>query len=84
MKSITIHKIDDSTEEVLVARAKKEGVSLNQLIKRLLRESLGVSEKAPSHREDFAQFCGQWSKKETKEFDEAVAFFDEVDEEVWE
>ncbi|MCH7224759.1 FitA-like ribbon-helix-helix domain-containing protein [Haloferula sp. A504] len=83
MKSITIHKLDDATEERLVARARSEGVSLNQLVKRLLRESLGVHNAAPDHRRDFAAFCGRWSEQEAEEFDRAVAGFDEIDEEVW-
>lgn len=83
MKSITIHKLDDATEARLVARAREEGVSLNQLVKRLLRESLGVNGAAPDHRGDFAGFCGRWSEQEAAEFDQAVASFDEIDEEVW-
>jgi len=83
MKSITIHKIDDATEGVLVARAHREGVSLNQLIKRLLRESLGIGGQKPDHRADFARFCGKWSEQEAEEFDKAVVVFDEIDEEVW-
>lgn len=83
MKSITIHKIDDATEGVLVARALQEGVSLNQLIKRLLRESLGIGGQKPDHSEDFAGFCGKWSEQEAEEFDKEVSIFDEIDEEVW-
>ena len=83
MKSITIHKIDDATEDVLVSRARSEGVSLNQLIKRLLRESLGLGGGKPDHRADFAGFCGKWSDEEADEFDKAVSVFDEIYEEVW-
>lgn len=83
MKSITIHKMDDDTERVLVDRARSEGLSLNQLIKRLLREALGLGESKDPHREDFAQFCGRWSEEDGAAFEKATAGFGEIDEEVW-
>lgn len=81
MKSITIHKIDDETEKALVEIAEKEGVSLNKLIKKLLRESLGLDE--PKHRADFESFCGLWSDEEADAFDKAAAGVDTYLEEEW-
>lgn len=83
MKSITIHKIDDDTERVLVNRARDEGISLNQLIKRLLREALGLSESRDARRADFAGFCGSWNKEDVAEFERATEVFGKIDEELW-
>lgn len=42
MKSITIHRLDDDLEARLGELAAQRGLSLNQLIKNLLRERLGL------------------------------------------
>jgi plasmid stability protein len=83
MKSITIHKLDDETERALVGRAEREGLSLNGLVKRLLREALGLGERGRNQREVFAEFCGRWGEEEGKAFEAAMAGFGEIDEEVW-
>lgn len=83
MKSITIHKIDDDIEQVLVTLAQKEGISLNRLIKRLLRERLGLTDEPINYRADFVEFCGVWSDEEADQFDKAVADFAVVDEIDW-
>lgn len=43
MKSITIHKLDDSLETLLIERAKSEGQSLNKtinIVRRFFYESI--------------------------------------------
>lgn len=83
MKSITIHKIDDQTEKLLVERAKKEGISLNKLIKNLLRQSLGVEDKVINHKDDFQEYLGAWSKKDFNEFAENSSVFSDIHEKDW-
>jgi plasmid stability protein len=84
MKSITIHKIDDETEKRLTELAAKEGVSLNRLIKRVLRESLGVEKKSVNNKSDFAEFCGIWSEEDFEEFKQKAAPLEEINEQDWE
>lgn len=84
MKSITIHKIDDETEKRLTELAAKEGVSLNRLIKSVLRESLGIEGKSRNNESDFAEFCGIWSEKDFKEFKQKTAPLEEINEQDWE
>lgn len=83
MKSITIHKLDDETERALVGQAAREGVSLNHLVKRLLRQILGVGAENRNRKVDFEGFCGRWSEKEGDEFDELMLELGEIDEEIW-
>ena len=83
MKSVTIHKLDEETKRALTKRAEEEGTSLNRLVKRLLRESLGIDGGKESRRQDFAEFCGRWSEEEAREFERATAGFGEINEEVW-
>jgi len=84
MKSITIHKIDDETEKRLTELAAKEGVSLNRLIKSVLRESLGIEGKSRNNESDFAEFCGIWSEEDFEEFKQKTAPLEEINEQDWE
>lgn len=83
MKSITIHKIDDETEKRLTELATKEGISLNRLIKRVLRESLGVEKKSVNNKSDFTEFCGIWSEEDLQEFQQKVAPLEKINDEDW-
>lgn len=84
MKSITIHKIDDETERALLEIAEREGISLNKLIKRLLRESLGLDDQLVDHRADFEEFFGVWTSEEADAFARRVSVFDEIEDQEWE
>src|SRR4030067_402042 len=83
MTSITIHNLDDSLATLIRARARADGTSLNQAIKRLLEEALGVRPSTAKHREEFAKFCGRGSKRAAAEFDKAVADLEKVDPRDW-
>jgi plasmid stability protein len=43
MRSITIHNLDPEVGRLIQNQAAEEGLSLNQLVKRLLRKALGLS-----------------------------------------
>jgi hypothetical protein len=55
MKSITIHKLDEALARVLTEKARKEGLSISELVKRLLRAALGLSESIGASR--WIEFC---------------------------
>jgi hypothetical protein len=82
LKSITIHKIDDSLFNVIRKRAVKSGKSLNQTIKQLLSESLGTQNKVKNYSE-FNEFCGIWSKDEYKEFKTKTNGFEKINPDDW-
>ena len=84
MKSITIHGIDDPLAELIKSKAQAEGLSINKTVKKLLEESLGVKPRAKgSHRSDFEEFCGVWSKSELAEFEENSNDLRNIDNEDW-
>lgn len=83
MPSITIHGLDDSVAALIRARARAEGTSLNQVIKRLLDDALGVRPSHGKHRKAFEKFCGVWSKEQTAEFERALRQFGKVDPGDW-
>lgn len=84
MKSITIHKLDDTLEALIRKKAHKNGLSLNKTIQMLLRESLGLNNKdAANRKNDFAELCGAWNETDALEFQRKTADLDEVDEMDW-
>jgi hypothetical protein len=85
MKSITIHKLDEALARVLEERARREGVSINRLVKRLLRSALGLEkEPEPDHRMEFLDLFGTWSDSETAEFNRRLEELETIEPQDWE
>ncbi len=84
MKSITIHELDDDLDALIRDRARREGISLDKTIKKLLEESLGIKPKDEDNRkEEFLDIFGAWSEEEACEFDRITRDFEKIDPEVW-
>ena len=85
MKSITIHKLDEVLSRVLEERARREGVSINRLVKKLLRAALGL-EKAPEpdHRDEFLDLFGTWSDREREDFHGRIEELERIEPQDWE
>ena len=84
MKSITIHNIDETLDEMIREKAKKKGASLNKTIQLLLKQALGLnSELQNSNKQDFIELFGVWSELDEKEFMENTAEFNEIDKRDW-
>lgn len=83
MTSITIHKLDRDTASLLKARARAEGVSLNQLIKGLIEDALGVRKRRQKHRAEFEDFLGVWSKEDRRAFEKNTADFERIEAGEW-
>ena len=84
MKAISLRGVDDELSAALRAQAKRENQSVNAAILRLLREATGL-ERARHRRvyTDLDHLAGTWGEAERREFEESVAAFDEIDEELW-
>jgi len=84
MKSLTLHALDDQLANLLKNRANEMSISMNELAKRLLAESLGIKTSVkPPHRDEFAPYCGTWTEADVTEFERAVSNLEEVDEGDW-
>lgn len=81
MSSITIHNLDPDVRLLIEQQASEEGLSLNQLVKRLLRKALGLSGYTSSAAHEFDEFSGLWTKEDAVEFNAAVAR--KIDPEEW-
>lgn len=73
MYSLTIHNMDAAVYSRLYAIAEQEGLSLNQIVKRLLREALDALAPTRKREVDFGEFAGKWSEQEATEFNARVA-----------
>ena len=84
MKSLTIHALDEQLAAQIKQRAREQSLSMNEVVKQLLSESLGIKVPAvPPHQEDFAGFCGTWTAAEARVFEARVAETKRVDPEDW-
>lgn len=84
MKSITIHGLDDPLNTLIREEAKKQGMSLNKTIKKLLAESLGIATNtSDDHRKDFLDLFGSWRQEEAQEFAGRLGDFEKIDSEDW-
>ncbi|MEK7332733.1 MAG: antitoxin, partial [Nitrospirota bacterium] len=64
MSVMTIRGIDDTTAKVLKQKAKKEGVSVNAVLLKTLRESLGLEKKRRTIiYDDLDYLAGTWNEK---------------------
>ncbi|MBI1920009.1 MAG: antitoxin [Geobacter sp.] len=84
MATMTLRGIDDRIAAVLKEKARKEGTSVNALMLRILKESLGIEKKKRGAvYDDLDHLAGTWSKKDAAEFDRAISVFEKVDEDMW-
>ena len=84
MATMTLRGIDDQTAQALKERASRDGVSVNAVTLRLLRETLGLEKRRRSVTySDLDHLAGTWSREEEAEFNRNTAIFEQVDEELW-
>jgi len=81
--ALALRGIEPDLRSALEAEAARTGTSLNALILRLLRESLGLA-KAANLCHDLDALAGVWSREEADEFTEAIRCFEEIDRSLWE
>ncbi len=82
---LTIRYEDDLAREI-EELAQREGISRNQAVLRLLKKAVGVDRPAASQDvigSSLDWFVGSWTEEEAREFDEALADFERVDEDLW-
>jgi hypothetical protein len=84
MTSITIHNLEEPLSGLIREKARRQGVSLNKVIKQLLAESLGLSQKNNSPENDFTDFSGVWSPDDLEEFLGNTEALSHIDPRDWE
>lgn len=84
MRSITIHDLDEMLDSHIREKARRQGISLNRTIKRLLQESLGIAQtNQQAKKNQFQDLFGVWSDKDEREFNLRTKSFEKVDNKDW-
>lgn len=81
MRTMTIRNLPPELSDALDAEKRRRGLSLNRTVLALMEESLGVGGRTPSN--GLGRLAGGWSEEEFREFKDAIAPFEEIDEELW-
>lgn len=77
---MTIRNLPAPLADALEREKRRRGRSLNQTVIDLLGQSLGV-EKSRSN--GLRRLAGSWGEEDFREFERAVAPFEQIDEELW-
>lgn len=82
MAAMTLRGLDDLTASRLKSEARKRGVSVNALLKQLVRQGLGL-ERGRGPYTDLDALAGTWTEEEAVEFARATDSFERVEPEAW-
>jgi len=85
MNAITLRNVPPAVARAIREKAKKEKISLNRAVIKLLEEITGLGEQPQKEilHHDLDEFFGCWSKEEADEFDEALREQRQIDPEMW-
>lgn len=84
-RQLTI-RYDEELVREIESLARREGISRNQAVGRLLRKGAGLDEPGEEREvvgDALDWFIGSWSEERAREFEEAIADFEAVDEDLW-
>ena len=84
MGVMTLRGLDDITIKALKEKAKKEGMSINAILVKILRKELGIDKRRHTVvYNDLDHLAGTWDKKDYMEFQKAIEDFEKIDEKIW-
>jgi hypothetical protein len=79
---LTVRGVESDTARALDREKRRRGKSLNETVKELLRQSLGIA--VDGKRDNgLAKFAGDWSQADLREFERATKSFEKIDAELW-
>ncbi|MFH1176355.1 MAG: antitoxin [Acidobacteriota bacterium] len=82
--ALVIRGLDEVAAARLKDEARRRGLSVNAVLKLLVREGLGLVRPDRTRRHsDLDSLAGSWSADEARDFLCAVEPFERVDEELW-
>jgi len=85
MNAITVRNLPPEVARAIRERARKEKISLNRAVIKLLEEALGTGGHARKEvlHHDLDDLAGSWSKEEADEFDRFLKEHRRIDPELW-
>jgi hypothetical protein len=84
MDAITLRNLPPAVAKAVRDKARKEKLSLNKAVARLLEEATGAptGTKTVVHH-DLDRFFGTWTKREADAFDESLREQRQIEPEMW-
>ena len=82
MKHLTIRNLSEELAEALEKERRRRNWSLTRTVKELLKSRLGIGHEK-GYDNGLGELAGSWSHEELREFEEATALFEAIDEEFW-
>jgi len=83
MSAITVRNLPPKVAKAIREKARKERLSINKAVIKLLEEATGGQEGKKVVHHDLDRFFGTWSKEEADAFDEALRQQRQVEPEMW-
>lgn len=84
VNAITVRNLPPAVAKAVREKARREKLSLNKAVVRLLEEATG---QPPARRvarhDDFEKYAGTWSREEADQFDACLAEMRRVDPRDW-
>ena len=67
--AFTIHGLDEKLDDKLTERARRERMSKNKLVKKLLARAMGM-ESGSKELDEYREFLGRWTLEDLNEFEQ--------------
>jgi hypothetical protein len=83
VNAITVRNLPPAVAKAVREKAKKEKLSLNKAILRLLEEAAGAAPKRRAVHHDLDRFFGTWTREQADAFDQALREQRQIDPEMW-
>ena len=82
MQQITLRGISPEIEKKIRRIAKKNHISINQVIKEIVHKEFGMVKHQP-RASSLKKLAGGWSREEADAFETAIRSSQQIDEEMW-
>ena len=83
MNAITVRNLPPAVAKAVREKAKKEKLSLNKAVVKLLEEATGAVPKGRAIHHDLDHLAGRWSEEEYQQFMAALREQRQIDPEMW-
>jgi hypothetical protein len=83
MKPITLRNVPADVARAIEDKARRERLSLNKAVVRLLEEAVAPARGALAAHHDLDRFFGAWTKKDARTFDRTLRRQRAIDPEMW-
>lgn len=82
MRQITIRGLEPEVEQKIRQMASDNHISINQVLKEIIYKEFGKGKRKPRGA-SLREIAGGWSQEMADEFNLAIQFCEQIDEEMW-